>query len=74
MSLSLDIKVCFAKLRAGYPIQIRLYVVMDNLSAHIRAATISSPRLSLSSRAQSPTPKHWRRSRTRYALDTWNGT
>lgn len=33
-----DIQACFAKLRACYPIQIRIYVVMDNLSANIRAA------------------------------------
>jgi hypothetical protein len=33
-----DIKACFAKLRKCYPIQIRIYVVMDNLSANIRAA------------------------------------
>ena len=33
-----DIQVCFAKLRTCYPIQIRLFVVMDNLSANIRAA------------------------------------
>lgn len=33
-----DIKVCFAKLRRCYPIQLRIYVVMDNLSANARAA------------------------------------
>jgi transposase len=33
-----DITACFAQLRACYPIQLRLYVVMDNLSANIRAA------------------------------------
>jgi len=33
-----DIQVCFARLRTCYPIQLRLFVVMDNLSANIRAA------------------------------------
>ncbi len=34
-----DIAACFAQLRACYPIQLRIYVVMDNLSANRRAAT-----------------------------------
>jgi hypothetical protein len=33
-----DIVVCFKRLRACYPMQLRIYVVMDNLSANIRAA------------------------------------
>lgn len=33
-----DIAACFAQVRACYPIQIRLYIVMDNLSANKRAA------------------------------------
>jgi hypothetical protein len=33
-----DIAACFAQLRACYPVQLRLYVVMDNLSANRRAA------------------------------------
>lgn len=33
-----DIEACFAKLRSAYPIQIRLYIVLDNLSANVRAA------------------------------------
>jgi hypothetical protein len=33
-----DIEACFAKLRECYPIQIRIYMVMDNLSANICAA------------------------------------
>lgn len=33
-----DIVACFAQLRACYPIQVRIYMVMDNLSANRRAA------------------------------------
>ena len=33
-----DIQACFAQLRACYPHLLRLYVVMDNLSANVRAA------------------------------------
>lgn len=33
-----DIVACFTQLRACYPIQLRIYVVMDNLSANQRAA------------------------------------
>jgi len=33
-----DIEACFAKLRSAYPGPIRIYVVMDNLSANVRAA------------------------------------
>ncbi len=33
-----DIVACFAQLRACYPIQVRIYLVMDNLSANRRAA------------------------------------
>lgn len=33
-----DIVTCFARLRKCYPTQLRIYVVMDNLSANIRAA------------------------------------
>ncbi|HEX9718387.1 MAG TPA: transposase, partial [Ramlibacter sp.] len=33
-----DIVACFAQLRACYPMQLRLYIVMDNLSANVRAA------------------------------------
>ena len=32
------IVACFAQLRACYPIQVRIYVIMDNLSANRRAA------------------------------------
>ena len=35
---SVDIVVCFKRLRACYPRQLRIYVVMDNLSANVRAA------------------------------------
>lgn len=35
---SKDIQACFTRVRACYPIQVRLYVVMDNLSANKRAA------------------------------------
>lgn len=33
-----DIVACFKRLRKCYPIQLRLYVVMDNLSANVCAA------------------------------------
>ncbi len=33
-----DIVACFKQLRACYPMQLRIYVVMDNLSANVRAA------------------------------------
>ena len=33
-----DIVACFAQLRACYPRQLRLFIVMDNLSANVRAA------------------------------------
>ena len=32
------IVACFAQLRACYPIQVRIYLVMDDLSANRRAA------------------------------------
>jgi transposase len=35
---SKDIVVCFKRLRACYPMQLRIYVVMDNLSANVCAA------------------------------------
>lgn len=35
---SVDIAACFKRLRACYPKQLRIYVVMDNLSANVRAA------------------------------------
>ena len=33
-----DIVACFAQLRACYPMQLHLYIIMDNLSANVRAA------------------------------------
>jgi hypothetical protein len=33
-----DIAACFAQLRACYPMQVRIYLIMDNLSANRRAA------------------------------------
>ena len=38
-----DIVVCFARLRTCYPKQLRIYVVMDNLSANIAAANAFFP-------------------------------
>jgi hypothetical protein len=38
-----DIVACFARLRQCYPRQIRIYVVMDNLSANIAAAKAYFP-------------------------------
>jgi hypothetical protein len=38
-----DIAACFAQLRACYPIQLRIYLVLDNLSANRRAAADYCP-------------------------------
>ncbi len=38
-----DILACFARLRACYPRPIRIYVVMDNLSANVAAADAFFP-------------------------------
>jgi hypothetical protein len=38
-----DIVACFARLRDGYPRQIRIYVVLDNLSANVAAAAAFFP-------------------------------
>jgi hypothetical protein len=38
-----DILACFARLRRCYPKQLRIYVVMDNLSANVAAAKAFFP-------------------------------
>jgi hypothetical protein len=53
-----DIMACFAQLRACYPIQFRLYIVMDNLSANIRAANDFFPGHNMEA-AYLPTNASW---------------
>jgi hypothetical protein len=53
-----DIVACFARLRQCYPRQIRIYVVMDNLSANIAAANAYFPKHNMEA-AYLPTDASW---------------
>jgi transposase len=53
-----DIIACFARLRRCYPRQIRLYVVMDNLSANVAAAKALFPGHNMEA-VYTPTDASW---------------
>ena len=53
-----DIVVCFKRLRNCYPRQLRIYVVMDNLSANICAAEAFFPGLNMEA-VSLPTEASW---------------